>query len=244
MLRSIKAYDNTILKIKLVSENRFVTCSYDRELKLYDLNTFDCIKDLYCHTSNPSDFIQTRDNIIVSCHPEDFKLVGWQLEEEKKFYLNKNTFQINNLSDFQFKSREKIYNNCNEAPYILFFSKEYFITCSHDEIQVHDHGGELLYKLIVKKRYVNTIIQLSKDKIVSGEDSGIITIWDISDGIKEKQINSIGKPIRCLIRLSNNKIISCSDDTTIKIWDTDTNTCLKTFVGHTKRVSCLDLFYD
>ena len=42
------------------------------------------------------------------------------------------------------------------------------------------------------------------------------------------------------MKLPRNKVTSGSNDKTIKIWDTITGNCLKTILGHTDKVYCID----
>jgi WD40 repeat protein len=48
-LKTINAHTSLIYKTLLISNNRFATCSWDKTIKLFDLNTYECIRTLIGH---------------------------------------------------------------------------------------------------------------------------------------------------------------------------------------------------
>jgi WD40 repeat protein len=48
-LKTITAHTRVIVKIVLISNDRFATCSFDKTIKLFDLNTYECIRTFIGH---------------------------------------------------------------------------------------------------------------------------------------------------------------------------------------------------
>jgi WD40 repeat protein len=46
-IQTINEHTDLVRNILIVSDNRFVTCSNDKTIKLFDLNNFECIRTLF-----------------------------------------------------------------------------------------------------------------------------------------------------------------------------------------------------
>ncbi|GMG17949.1 unnamed protein product [[Candida] boidinii] len=102
------------------------------------------------------------------------------------------------------------------------------------------------------------ILQGSKIYLASCSSDLYIKIWDIDNGTNSTD-SSMGTvpttrtPVRTLVghdhiisKIQFNpsnplELVSCSRDKSIKIWDLTKNLCIKTFIGHSEWVRCIDI---
>jgi WD40 repeat protein len=54
---------------------------------------------------------------------------------------------------------------------------------------------------------------------VSGNDNGIIKVWNSTTGIVRLNLNDYTSPVYALIILSDNKIVSGDLSSIIRVWD-------------------------
>jgi WD40 repeat protein len=77
-LVTIKEYFEAIQNLKLISNERFITCSNDKTIKLFDLNAFECIRTFIGHKRSVKGIGKISDHQIVSCS-DDKTIRIWDL---------------------------------------------------------------------------------------------------------------------------------------------------------------------
>jgi WD40 repeat protein len=83
-------------KIELVSNDRFVTCSHDFTIKLFDLNTLECIRTFIGHEDTVRGINESSDETIVSCS-SDKTIRIWNLNSGECLKNIKRTFKRGNM---------------------------------------------------------------------------------------------------------------------------------------------------
>lgn len=107
------------------------------------------------------------------------------------------------------------------------------------EISFWDTSQNLKYKTISgHQKCVRSIIQITKDTIVSASNDSFIIKWNLLSFSKLKEVKGHEEFIRCLLKVSDTTFASGSYDHTIKIWDDELN-CIKTIRGSTCMVVTL-----
>ncbi|OWB82099.1 hypothetical protein B5S33_g721 [[Candida] boidinii] len=104
----------------------------------------------------------------------------------------------------------------------------------------------------------NQILQDSKIYLASCSSDLYIKIWDIDNSTNSTDsrmgtVPTTRTPVRTLVghdhiisKIQFNpsnplELVSCSRDKSIKIWDLTKNLCIKTFIGHSEWVRCIDI---
>ena len=86
----INEHSDTIEKILLVSNERFVTCSHDSTVKLFDLKTYECIRTFIGHENEVWCIEKLFNDKIVSCS-KDKTIRIWDLNSGECFENTKRT---------------------------------------------------------------------------------------------------------------------------------------------------------
>ena len=66
---------------------------------------------------------------------------------------------------------------------------------------------------------VNAMLAVDSWKLLSGDDSGVVSKWDIETGTQELKLKEHSLGVRSLARLDENTFVSGSIDTSILVWD-------------------------
>eukprot|EP01038_Epipyxis_sp_PR26KG_P010971 gene10971-14735_t len=88
---------------------------------------------------------------------------------------------------------------------------------------------------------------LLDDKLYTGSEDTIITVWDLYTHLEIKKLEGHTGGIRCLLTTVNNDgrwLLSGSSDNTIKLWDTATFLEVASFIGHDDFIFSVCFNYD
>ncbi len=96
---------------------------------------------------------------------------------------------------------------------------------------------------MLQEDYFSRICLLPNNILASGLWNGKITKWNLNNFNKIDSFKAHEDHINDLKHVSSSQIVSCSGQN-IKLWNLETNECLRTFIGHTKSVSCLEILFD
>ena len=66
LLNSFVGYSGVIYFMKQLNENQIITCSNDKTIKIWDINTSNCKKTLLGHSSDVFSFILCSNERIIS----------------------------------------------------------------------------------------------------------------------------------------------------------------------------------
>ncbi len=128
---------------------------------------------------------------------------------------------------------------------IISNDKKYLISGSWDKtIKVWSIEKDFECVQTLQQEYPNSLCLLPNNILVCGLLNGTITKWNLNNFIKISSFKAHESYIWGLKHVSSSQIFSCSDDKTIKLWNLETNECLKTFIGHTNQVNCLEISSD
>ncbi|ORY46057.1 hypothetical protein BCR33DRAFT_716067, partial [Rhizoclosmatium globosum] len=209
-----------VTAVALSSDGKFLASSSDdRLIKLWSLETGECLKSLSGHTLRASALAISPNCKQVVSVSSDTTVRLWDVETG----VNVRTFEGHTLPVWSV---------------IFSHSGEFVFTASRDKtirmwsvetgecVKIFQDQGPPIYGLAISM----------DDKILfsGGSEKG----WLVEDG--EKPIKLWGGHFETITSIAlspNGKLVaSASEDTTIKIWSLETNECIKTLTGHTDSV--------
>jgi len=195
---------------------KMVSCSHDGMIRIYNLDTFECIKTFLGHRSVIWGLGKLSNDQFLSCSM-DHSIKLWDVDTGlciKTFY-----------DDFE------VY--CLKA-----LSKQTFASAGYEgPIKIWRVDEEKCLKtLIGHTDWVCDFLLLPNSSLVSCSADRTIRIWNVEKGITIKRLDGHLSSIYSLMLLKNGYLVSGSLDSTIKVWNLETGNCISTLVGHTGAV--------
>jgi len=230
--KSIQAHDEIIVCMIELRNKHIATGSYDKTIKIWDINTSACGKEIkedgkvfslleFGPNILLSAVDKTPDNImdIIQIKSEYLIINCWELNDS----LNKRIFSLTGH-----QLRINCLAKCND---------NFFASCSNDcSIIIWDYTlRKQTNKLKGHEDCVLCLIQLNNGKLCSGSADLTIKIWDWNNGTCETTLTGNTHYVKCICQLDNGYIISGSHDNLIKIWDNN-NQYLSNLNGHERPV--------
>ena len=108
---------------------------------------------------------------------------------------------------------------------------DWFATCSDETIKVYNRHTHALEATLENGSSVNSVAFLDDDRLVSGNGTWTVTIWDIK---AHRKVHEMKHPtyVYTVNVLSNGLVASGDEEGLIKLWDPDTGACLRDVKGH------------
>ena len=190
--KKINQYVNNITKDYLCS------CSYDKTIKIWDLDSLNCVCTLEGHNDKVNYFFQDDKGFIISCSSdESIKL--WNVDDEKCFH-----------------SLDKAHDG---PVYCVTKTEEgKIVSCSFSTIKIFDLERKKVDTIFTENnKGIYKLLMLPGNKLASSSFK-YIYFWDLNKNTLLYSIEAHNNYITCLLIL-NDKLITSSDDGDIKIWD-------------------------
>ena len=191
----------------IIHQNTLISSSDDHTIKIWNLETGECIKTLIGHSLWVRNMLIFQ-NKLISCASDK-------------------TIKICDLNSFECI---KTLKGHKEGIRNILMYENHLISCSNDTtIKIWDITTAVSIKTL--KGHQNCVITMLiyKNQLISSSEDKTIKIWDLS--------NMNGNCLRTLeghkcagvnIIIYKDQLISCAWDKNIKIWDIDSGHCLKT----------------
>ena len=217
----LKLFEILLTKLSHYS-SRLASGSDDTTIKIWNLETGECIKTLTGHTNWVLSLQPLAKNRLAS-GSGDKTIIIWNLDTGEScktltghtgYVLALQSLKNNRLASGSSDSQIKIWN--------LDTNKCVKTLTGHT-------NGVLTFQL------------LADNRLASGSSDSTIKIWNVDSGEICKTLTGHTNGVLSLQLLPNNMIVSGSGDKTIKIWNVDTRKCHKTLTGHTNGVLSLQL---
>ena len=211
---TLSGHKQNIKCLELLSENKLVSGSEDKTVKIWDIEKLDCICTI---TGN----YEKIDSIAI---------------------LNNNTIAVgafNTVRVFNTENKKELYSLVGHEKSICSLIKvnnNMLISGSYDNlIKVWDLNEQVCnFTLYGHDSAVYTIILLNDGRLASGSGSWdkSLKIWNLEN--KKCEFTLIGhkREIRALKQMSNGWLLSGSVDKTIKVWNLNRRCCLQTLISH------------
>ena len=226
-IKKFKGHSSPITNIAAIDSNKFLSCSWDKVIRLWDANTGSCLHVFRGH----GDWIHA---IAVLNHA--YFLSG---SDDRTIKLwNMNTGEcIRTFSGHESFVKALSVMEC----------KEHFISGSRDKtIKLFNiRTGECIKTYQGHDETVSTVVSLSAKRFASGSLDSTIKIWDVPSG---KCVRSLAKhtgPVKDISividssRSTSQLLVSASDDKSMILWNTDSGQCLHKFGLGSKNISVI-----
>jgi len=204
--------------IELEEEDKFLTCSRDNTIRLWNILSTKCELVLSEHKENVNYIIQLEEALIASCS-SDCSIKIWNLKKNNpNIYNSLLNIVDGELPVFQI---EKLKDNClvsrNESP----------------KMNIWDYSTGNLVR-VLEDHYTNVICMtvLKNGNILSGSYDHTAKIWSKDADKPEATLTGHEFTVYNVAEFKNGNILTTSGDGTIKLWDIKKKTCLMTFEGH------------
>jgi len=227
---SLQGHNDSIFSIAISSDNKFIISgSYDKTIKIWDVQTGECLKILKGHNGRIESIAISSDNKFIVSGSGDGTIKIWDVKTGRCL----KTLKLHPIIYINFEEMRFYLNK----PIAISSDNQFIISGSSTEtIKIWDvQTGECLKTLEGNNDVYIFSVTISSDNkfIVSGSGDKTIKIWDVQTGECLKILKGHKDWVSSVVISSDNKfIISGSYDKTIKIWDVQTRECLKTLEGH------------
>ncbi len=192
LLKTINEQSCPILSLIVLSDGRLASCSYTKDVKIYDINN-----DYHCDITIPipgvSYVSQLTNGHLIASLTSDIQILS----------ITKDSFKLEHTIQ---KAHSAIITKTVEL------TKERFASCSNDKtIKVFDYKSYSLIKTLEgHKEYVQAMLYIKgKDILLSGSYQENIHIWNLST----YQCETVIKDVYCVSRnslyqIDDNKVIA------------------------------------
>ena len=200
--------------------SKLISCSNDKTIKIWDLETFECLKTLNGHSDRVKKIEKLPNNQILSCS-SDHTIKLWDID----LGLCLKTFNHD-------------YIVCS----LKILTDKTFASGSWKKIKIWNiDDGRCIKTFNGHACYVKDLLLIPNGSLVSCSQDKTIKLWNIEQGICTKTLNGHTDMVFCLFLLNNGNLVSGSADKTIKIWDIESGTCITTLIGHNGWIWSLQL---
>jgi WD40 repeat protein len=243
---------------------KLISSSYDKTLKIWDLDSNECIRTLTGHTeevlcveklSNGQFISSSNDKTLKIWDSDSGSLVKTLFCTNKKIFCLKfisattiavgcsKTIKILNVDDDVCIKILEGHTDCVRD--LITLPNGTLISCSQDEtIKFWNlNDSRCIKTLNGHTGSVRCLLLLSNGQLASGSKDKTIKIWNISTGDCINTFEGHTGSILGLESTDNFELISCSSDKTIKIWNVNTGECLNTLVDHVKGITCIKHYF-
>lgn len=236
-----------------------VSCSSDLSIKLWDFETYACLRTLHGHDHNVSSvaFLPAGDHIVSSSRDKTIKL--WEVASGyciRTYLGHKEWVRMVRVSP-----DGTLLASCSKDFTIIVWSvnpNDHVLSTNEQKIVMkeHDHSVECIaWAPDTALNSVAEAIANSDSKplqqrslnsnnhtgggsraglyLVSGSRDRTIKVWDVSVGVCLFTLIGHDNWVRGICwHPGGNYIISCSDDKTIRVWDIKNKRCFKSLEAH------------
>lgn len=230
MLQNLQGHQGGVYSVALsLDGTRAVSGSDDNTLKVWDLESGECLLTLEGHTGAVQSVALSPDCSRAVSGSNDDTLKVWDLKSGKCLQtLEGHTMMVCSVA---------LSPDCSRA-----------VSGSWDyTIKVWDlESGKCIQTLKEHKSFVNSVV-LGPDgnRMVSGSLDNTIKVWDLKSGNCLLTLEGHTGSVRSVaLSPDGGRVVSGSGDKTVKVWDLVSGKCLHTFEGHTGEVSSIAISPD
>ena len=259
--KTIREHNDIIVCLIGLSSGNIATCSYDKTIKILDLKTFKCIREiktlvrifcllefepgkLLCGTENKEIELydintSAKQNIVFQGH---LLWVNCLAKCDAQFFASGSNDTDIRIWSYSTQQQYNVLSEHSKEVLALIILKDGRLCSGGADLSIkiwNWKDGKCEVTLIGHLRWIKCILELSNGNIISGSDDKTIRIWDKKNQLCINKLIEHEKSVRALCQLSDNLIASASFDKTIKIWDLNENKCVQTLNDHSDKVVCL-----
>jgi aspartate 1-decarboxylase len=223
LIREFNQHSDSIASIEVDEKsNKMISASDDNTIKIWDLESGDCLKTLTDHQDWVNCIIIIPgDKFISGANDETVKI--WDMNSNECLNTLVNESSVHSLCLI---SNDKIAVGCRNGSIIIWN----FDNIEREEIfEAHDD-------------VISYLLYVDNSKLISCSWDYKIKLWDFATFECIIEFEGHSDSIYHLDLTSNRNLISCSKDQTVKLWDIETGIILKSIefnkeVYHVKKLS-------
>ena len=226
-IQRFKGHSSPITNIATIDSQRFLSCSWDKAIRLWDADTGSCLRVFRGH----GDWIHA---IAVLNHA--YFLSGSDDRTIKLWSMN---------------TGECIRTFYGHESFVKAISvmecKEHFISGSRDKtIKLFNiRTGECIKTCKGHSDTISTLVSLNLKRFASGSLDSTIKIWDVSSGKCVRTLAKHTGPVKDISvvtdssRSTSHLLVSASEDKSMLLWNPDSGQCLHKFGLGCKNISVI-----
>ncbi|KAL7465794.1 hypothetical protein ACHAXS_006114 [Conticribra weissflogii] len=211
-IKKFQGHSAPVTQILVVDHNSFLSSSWDKTVRLWDINSGECLRVFQGHGDWVHSLCMGSNGHFFS-GSDDRSIKMWNLKSEDciRTFHGHNSF----------------------VKSLALLNSNYFLSGSRDRtIKLWMVGrDDCLTTFEGHGDIVSSIVPLGRNRFVSGSHDKTIKCWDASSRNCLRTIYGHTGSVKSLTRVGDSEhlVISGSDDRTIKLWDTSTGECLREF---------------
>ena len=203
---------------------RALTSAADRTVRLWDLETAQCMLVLEGHKNIVNSLVWSDDQRRVLSSADDKTVRLWDLETARCLRVFEgHAGQVWNVA--------------------WSIDEQRILSSSEDKtVRLWDVTTGLCLRVLEGHRGGIWSVKFSKDqrRALSGSIDRTVRLWDVETGRCLRVLEGHTDYVRSLAWSSDQRrILSGSDDTTVRLWDVETGLCLRVLEGHTGKIESL-----
>lgn len=210
-----------------VHHSRMISGSWDSFLKIWDLDSKECIASLSGHTAGINDLdIHPAGNVFVSASL-DCTLRVWDMHTYKCLWtLEGHTDQVS-FAKFSLHPAHVVSTSLDGTVRLWNLDAGKCIAV----LEGHTSG---ITAMCVRDKYT-----------ITGATDGTIIVWDTTQSRMLHILSGHTDRITAIqLDLESQRVVSVSWDSTVRVWDFVKGTCVRVLTGHIFRIRCVDICGD
>jgi len=258
-IQILKGHTSYVNCIILLPTTEIASCSDDKTIRIWNINTNEQMKLLEGHTESVKTILMLEDELRLASCGCDNTIRIWNIISGDQLLvleghtnwiktiisLNNNNYMLASCSDdktirfWNYNTGKQLQILEGHASYVKSLAyvpaNNLLASGSTDcTIRIWNilNGSELKI-LIGHTSTVWTLVVLNNGDLASGSSDDRIIIWNIEAGIKLREIKGHNGCVLKLIVLCDDTLISGSTDNTIRYWNSKNGKQLKFLQGHT-----------
>lgn len=214
LIRTLEGHTLGALSVAMVDHRRIVSGSFDRTLRLWDLESGSTRLSVVSHEQAVNAVAVLGRGRVISAS-SDSTLRLWDLVGGRR------------LQSF-IGHRSGVNGVANIDGWRV-------VSASSDgTLRIWDvETGHTLRVLQGHTKGVNAVVCADSRRIISASADGTLRVWDAETGHTLRVLQGHTLGIQAVAYLDLRRIVSASDDETVRIWDLDTGETLQVLEGHT-----------
>lgn len=190
-------------------DDKLVTGSFDKTIKIWDRNTYKCVKTLRGH-SYPIQCLQFKSNMLVT-GSLDNTIRLWDTDSGR--YVSTIVERAHNFDVF-----------------CLQFEGDRIVSGSSDStVKVWDMEGDC--RQVLQHSSCVTCLQFKDNFLITGSADKSLKMWDLTTGQQVLNMTGHQESVRAL-QADRDVLVSGANDHALKVWDLRTSQCATTLKGH------------
>ncbi len=239
MITILNAHDATVKALATLSNNRFVSASYDSTIKVWNSLTFELISFIVPLNSDSINSLAVLQNGNLVSGGSDFNIRLWNMNTYDEIGIKETTQvfaivtmqngsiaygvregSIHFLDPIKLDEQYRIVNAHQQVIWALtLLANGNLVSGSADSlVKIWDKTTLSLVKTLIGHTDEVWCLIATSDNLFSGGSENTIRVWDPNTYQLKQILSGHTGGVEVLIILSNNVLASGSDDNTIKIW--------------------------